>query len=156
MGSNPTAVTGSSPARVAHVHQPAATGRPAERYLHPLQRTLQPMDGARSFQTPLQDACEALEWDCRFKSCRGQVCDNNRPFFGILPPLPPATLYATQWYFSKDSKVPRLLLFKKWIALRIALRGHFWPAEVFSVLGARGTTTLQPSKNKSRWAACAF
>ena len=33
----------------------------------------------------------------------------------------------------KDSPV-RLLLFKKWIALRC----HFWPAEVFSVLGVRG------------------
>ena len=44
---------------------------------------------------------------------------------GIPLSLPPATLYATQWYFSKDSKVRRLLLFKRLIALRIALRRHF-------------------------------
>ena len=38
---------------------------------------------------PLQDACEALEWDCRLKSCRGQVCDNNWPFFGSRRPCRP-------------------------------------------------------------------
>ena len=73
-------------------------------------------------------------------------------FFGILPPLPPATLYATQWYFSKDSKVPRLLPFKRLIALRIALRCHFcsskrksFPLEALGVgYFFRSLTQLKP------------
>ena len=84
----------------------------------------------------------AARWNSILLSiCSGSL---DPPFSGIPPPLPPATLYATQWYFQKDSKVPRLLLFKKWIVLRIALRCHFWSAEVFSVLGVRAAATLWP------------
>ena len=98
------------------MHQPAATGRPAERYLHPLQRTLQPMDGARSFQTPLQDACEALEWDCRLESCRDQLCDSKWPFF--WNPTAPAARNAMRntMVFSKRFKGPSLLnLRRMWL-----------------------------------------